>query len=122
MDQRDIYFIPVNYTDAGRVFGFFELRNCIEAVVLAIPTVLLCTAIAQATPFSMTVKLIISLCLLVPICGFALIGIRDDALSRFLITYIRWRKNRRIVLNKGGILTHDIKRSYIRKNNRRNDK
>ena len=119
MDQRDVYFIPVNYTDAGRVFGFFELRNCIEAVVLALPTILLCTAIAHATPFSLTVKLIISLCLIVPVCGFALIGIRDDALSRFLKTYIRWRKNRRIVLNKGGIITHDNKRGYIRKSSRR---
>ena len=35
MDNEDTYFIPANFTDAGRVFGMFELRNCIEAVVLA---------------------------------------------------------------------------------------
>ena len=38
MDNEDTYFIPANFTDAGRVFGMFELRNCIEAVVLAAPT------------------------------------------------------------------------------------
>ena len=37
MDNEDTYFIPANFTDAGRVFGMFELRNCIEAVVLAAP-------------------------------------------------------------------------------------
>ena len=77
MNEQDIYYIPVNFTDAGRVLGLFELRNCIEAAVLAVPTVGLCTLIANFTPFSLTVKLIISLCLLVPVCGFALVGIRD---------------------------------------------
>ena len=33
--NEDIYYIPVNFTDAGRVLGLFELRNCIEAAVLA---------------------------------------------------------------------------------------
>ena len=27
--NEDIYYIPVNFTDAGRVLGLFELRNCI---------------------------------------------------------------------------------------------
>ena len=36
--NEDIYYIPVNFTDAGRVLGLFELRNCIEAAVLAVPT------------------------------------------------------------------------------------
>ena len=46
MDNEDTYFIPANFTDAGRVFGMFELRNCIEAVVLAAPTLGLCMLIA----------------------------------------------------------------------------
>lgn len=112
--NEDIYYIPVNFTDAGRVLGLFELRNCIEAAVLAAPTVGLCTLIANLTPFSMTAKLIISLCLLVPACGFALVGIRDEPLSRFLITCIRWRKNRRIALNKGGLTKNERKRNDLR--------
>ena len=120
--NEDIYYIPVNFTDAGRVLGLFELRNCIEAAVLAAPTVGLCTLIANLTPFSMTVKLIISLCLLVPVCGFALAGIRDEPLSRFLITYLRWRKNRRIALNKGGIIKYERKRTHLRRAGRRGAK
>ena len=91
MDNEDIYFIPANFTDAGRVFGMFELRNCMEAVILAAPTPGICMLIAHQLTVSLTIKLIISLCLLVPVCGFALIGIRDDSLSRFLYTYFRWR-------------------------------
>ena len=108
--NEDIYYIPVNFTDAGRVLGLFELRNCIEAAVLAAPTVGLCTLVAQHTPFSLTVKLILSLCLLVPVCGFALLGIRDDSLSRFLSVYFRWRRHRRIILNKGGMIKYNHKR------------
>ena len=110
MDNEDTYFIPANFMDAGRVFGMFELRNCIEAVILAAPTLGSCMLIAHQLTVSLTIKLIISLCLLVPVCGFALIGIRDDSLSRFLSTYFRWRSHRRIILNRGGIIKYEHKR------------
>lgn len=110
MDNEDIYFIPANFTDSGRVFGMFELRNCLEAVILAAPTLGICMLIARHLAVSLTIKLVISLCLLVPVCGFALIGIRDDSLSRFLSTYFRWRSHRRIILNKGGTIKYEHKR------------
>lgn len=50
MNEQDIYYIPVNFTDAGRVLGLFELRNCIEAAVLAVPTVGLCTLDREPHP------------------------------------------------------------------------
>ena len=31
------YVIPANFTDAGRLFGIFELRNGIEAAALSVP-------------------------------------------------------------------------------------
>ena len=110
MDNEDTYFIPANFTDAGRVFGMFELRNCLEAVILAAPTLGICMLIARHLAVSLTIKLVISLCLLVPVCGFALIGIRDDSLSRFLSTYFRWCSHRRIILNKGGTIKYEHKR------------
>lgn len=110
MDNEDTYFIPANFTDAGRVFGMFELRNCLEAVILAAPTLGICMLIAHQLVVSLTIKLIISLCLLVPVCGFALIGIRDDSLSRFLSTYFRWRRHRQIILNRGGMIKYEHKR------------
>lgn len=110
MDNEDTYFIPANFTDAGRVFGMFVLRNCLEAVILAAPTLGICMLIARHLAVSLTIKLVISLCLLVPVCGFALIGIRDDSLSRFLSTYFRWCSHRRIILNKGGTIKYEHKR------------
>ena len=38
----DSYFIPTNFTDAGRVMGLFELRNLIEALILTLPALYLC--------------------------------------------------------------------------------
>ena len=119
--NEDIYYIPVIFRDGGGVLGLFVLRTCIVGGVLAAPTVGLCTLVAQHTPFSLTVKLILSLCLLVPVCGFALAGIRDEPLSRFLITYLRWRKNRRIALNKG-VIKHERKRTHLRRAGRRGAK
>ena len=40
----EVYHIPTNFTDAGRVMGLFELRNLVEAVVLTIPVLYLCLA------------------------------------------------------------------------------
>ena len=39
--NEETYYIPNNFTDAGRVFGLFEIRNLIEALVLTLPLLLL---------------------------------------------------------------------------------
>ena len=36
--DSETYYIPVNYTDAGKLFGLFEIRNAIESVVLGLPS------------------------------------------------------------------------------------
>ena len=56
------------------------------------------------------------------ICLLYTSGIRDEPLSRFLITYLRWRKNRRIALNKGGIIKYERKRTHLRRAGRRGAK
>ena len=40
----EIYHIPTNFTDAGRVMGLFELRNLVETVILTVPVLYLCIA------------------------------------------------------------------------------
>ena len=39
----------------------------------------------------------------IPIGGFALMGIRDDPLSIFVRTWFEWRKNRKILEYRGEI-------------------
>lgn len=96
----EVYHIPNNFTDAGRVMGLFELRNLVEAVLLAVPALYLCIALL---PFSLTPKIIITLSFVVPLAGFGLIGINDDSLTRWLAAWWRWRRARRILLFRGEI-------------------
>ena len=96
--SNETYYIPTNFTDAARVLGLFELRNLIEAVVLTLPILYLCLAFV---PLSMTPKIIVTLTVLVPVGGFGLIGINDDSLTRWLGSWWRWRKGRRLITYRG---------------------
>lgn len=92
--SNETYYIPTNFTDAGRVMGLFELRNLIEAVVLTLPILYLCLAFV---PLSMTPKIIVTLTVLVSMGGFGLMGVNDDSLTRWLGSWWRWRKGRRLI-------------------------
>ena len=108
----ETYYIPANFTDAGRIFGLFEIRNIIEALVLGVPTIFLC---ATLLPLSITAKVIVTLIIFVPIAGFALIGISDDSLSRYLEAWLRWRKRRRVLTYRGEIDYSGFERAYLRR-------
>lgn len=96
--SNETYYIPTNFTDAGRVMGLFEIRNLIEAVLLTLPILYLCLAFV---PLSMTPKIIVTLTVLVPVGGFGLIGVSDDSLTRWLGSWWRWRKGRRLITYRG---------------------
>jgi hypothetical protein len=88
------WHIPANYTDAGKLFGMFSIRNTIEAVLLAAPCIFLCL---RFLPFAITTNIMIALVAGVPLGGFALIGVQDDCLSRFLMSWLRWRRGRGVI-------------------------
>ena len=90
----EVYHIPTNFTDAGRVMGLFELRNLVEAVLLTLPALYLCIAFL---PLDLTTKII------VPLGGFGLIGISDDSMTRWLGSWWKWRRSRRIILFRGEV-------------------
>lgn len=100
MNNQETYFIPTNFTDAGRVFGLFELRNLIEALVLTLPLLLVSL---RFLPFSLTVRIVAALIVSVPIGGFGLIGIGDDSLTRWLGSWWRWQKARRQIYYRGEV-------------------
>ncbi len=54
--SNETYYIPTNFTDAGRVMGLFEIRNLVEAVLLTLPVLYLCLAFV---PLSLTPKIIV---------------------------------------------------------------
>lgn len=94
----ETYHIPVNFTDAGKLFGVFEIRNAVETVLLCIPILFLCLALL---PLTLMPKIIVTMTILVPVGGFALIGIGGDSLTRWLKAWINWRKHRRMIFCRG---------------------
>ena len=92
------FHIPANYTDAGKLWGNFEIRNAIEAVILVIPIIYLCI---KHLPFNLTTNLSILMILTIPLGGFALIGVNDDCLTKFVYSWWKWRRNKGIITYKG---------------------
>lgn len=92
------YYIPANFTDAGKLFGMFAIRNAVEAAILAVP---LCLAGFLLLPFEISVRAAITMVVAVPIGGFALIGVDDDSLTTFLTIWWRWRSGRGILTYRG---------------------
>lgn len=52
--MNETYYIPTNFTDAGRVMGLFEIRNMVEAILLAGPMLYLCLTLL---PLALTPKI-----------------------------------------------------------------
>ena len=96
--MNDTYYIPTNFTDAGRVLGLFEIRNMVEAVLLAVPVLYLCLALL---PLALTPKIIVTMMIVVPLGGFGLTGISGDSLTRWLGCWWRWWRNRRRISYRG---------------------
>lgn len=69
-----------------------------EAAIIAVPTLFLCF---RLLPFALTTNIVITMALVVPTAGFALIGLGDDSLSRFLIAWWRWKRGRKIITFRG---------------------
>ena len=95
---NEIYYIPTNFTDAGKVLGLFEIRNLIETIALTIPVLYGCIVLI---PLELTTKIIVTLMVVVPVGGFGLIGINDDSLTRWVSSWWRWRRCRRMIYYRG---------------------
>lgn len=102
MNQMNIetYYIPTNFTDAGRIMGMFEIRNVLETLLLTGPVLYLCLMLL---PLELMPKIIVTMTIVVPVGGFGLLGICDDSLTRWLGSWWRWRKGRRIISYRGEV-------------------
>ena len=94
-NDHDTYIIPPNFVDTGTFFsGMFRARNVIEAGILAVATGL---PVFLFLPFGLTVRIIVLCLTTLPLVLFALIGISGESLSSFLVIFLKYMKNRRIV-------------------------
>lgn len=94
----EVYHIPSNFTDAGRVFGLFEIRNVIETVLLTVPMLYLCITFL---PMALMPKIIVTIIVVITAGGFTLTGIRDDSFTRWLKSWCLWRRRRRVMYYRG---------------------
>lgn len=94
------FFIPTNFEDSGKLMGLFNIRNVIEAGILSLPIAYL---LFKILPFGLTWKIIFTAVFVIPVGGFALMGINDDPLTVFVRNWWRWLKNRKILEYRGEV-------------------
>lgn len=97
-DERDIYLIPPNFIEGGTLLGgMFKTRNmveaCILAVVIGLPVLNL--------NLSLTTRIIILCLTALPVVLVALVGISGSSLSAFILQFISYLRNRRILSCEG---------------------
>lgn len=94
-EQRDTYIIPPNFIDDGGTLfgGMFKTRNVIEAGILALAIGLPVISLS----ISLRTRIIILCLTALPLALFALIGVSGSSLFSFILTFIRYLRNRRIL-------------------------
>ena len=104
MDEKEysnIYTIPANYTDSGKLFGgMLEVRNTIEAVFLLLligyPEVMW-----MSVPIA--IKVVIMTVTLLPLGVVALMGVGGDSLMQYFSHMVKhWAKRRKLHLRRIG--------------------
>ena len=95
LNNSDLYTIPPNFIGSSTFLGgLFKVRNVIEAGILA---VVIGVPVIFLLPFGVTVKVTILCLTALPAALFALMGIGGESLSSFLIVFVKYLKNRRVV-------------------------
>lgn len=98
MDDREfnnLYAIPANYTDSGKLFGgMLEIRNTVEAVLLVglagYPELMW-------LPIPGTMKVVVMTVTLLPLGVVALMGIAGDSLLQYFVHMTRhWVRRRKL--------------------------
>jgi len=98
MDDREfnnLYAIPANYTDSGKLFGgMLEIRNTVEAVLLV---GLVGYPELMWLPIPGTMKVVVMTVTLLPLGVVALMGIAGDSLLQYFGHMTRhWVRRRKL--------------------------
>ena len=99
-NDHDIYIIPPNFIETGTILGgMFKIRNAIEAGILAI---VIGVPVFLFVPMGLTARIIILCLTALPAALVALIGISGECLSHFLLLFLKYLRNRRVVGDDSG--------------------
>ena len=98
-NDHDTYIIPPNFIETGTFFGgMFRARNVIEAGILVFA---IGAPVFLFLPFGLTTRIIILCLTALPAGLVALIGISGESLSQFLVIFLKYLRNRRVVGGDG---------------------
>lgn len=98
-NDHDTYIIPPNFIETGTFFGgMFRARNVIEAGILVFAIGM---PVFLFLPFGLTTRIIILCLTALPVGLVALIGISGESLSQFLVIFLKYLRNRRVVGGDG---------------------
>lgn len=96
LDEKEydnIYAIPANYTDSGKILGgMLEPRNAVETVILL---VILGYPELMWLPVSGTIRIVVMTVTLLPMAVLSMMGIDGDSLFQYFGHMIRFFKKRR---------------------------
>lgn len=92
-EYRNVYAIPANYTDSGKLLGgMLETRNAIETVLLV---VLLGYPELILIPMPGTIRIVVMTVTLLPLAVVSMMGIDGDSLFQYVGHIVRFWINRR---------------------------
>ena len=96
MDEKEynnVYAIPANYTDSGKIFGgMIETRNAIETVILIL---IVGYPELMWIPMPGNIRIVVMTVTLLPLAVLSMMGIDDDSLFQYLGHIIRFFIKRR---------------------------
>ncbi len=92
-EYNNVYAIPANYTDSGKLFGgMLEPRNAVETVILV---VLLGYPELMLIPMTGMVRVIVMTLTIIPAMVVSMMGIDGYSLFQYLGHIIKYLKRRR---------------------------
>lgn len=92
-EYNNIYAIPANYTDSGKILeGMLEPRNAVEAVILV---VLLGYPELMLIPMPGTIRIVVMTVTILPTAVIAMMGIDGDSLFQYLLHIVRYMVTKR---------------------------
>ena len=104
MDEKEfnnVYTIPANYTDSGRLFGgMIETRNAVETAILLF---LIGYPELMWLHISLMIKIVVMTVTLLPAGIIGLMGISGDSLLQFIIHMVKfWIRRRKLHMRRIG--------------------
>lgn len=92
-EYNNIYAIPANYTDSGKLLGgMLEPRNAIETIIAVI---ILGYPELMLIPMPGTIRIVVMTITLIPLAVISMMGIDGDSLFQYIGHIFRYFLNRR---------------------------